>query len=83
MNTLTLTPVGLWHSVRVTAALQGGKDTLGSNPTPTNNSQESATQKFSKFIRVSFSILSPLNNLGRMEADKTRGIHQYLSSGAR
>lgn len=27
-------------------------------------------RKFSKFIRVSFSILSPLNNLGRMEADK-------------
>lgn len=47
MTILTLTPAGLWHSIKVTAAFQGGKDTLRSNPTPTpnNTSQESGTQE--------------------------------------
>lgn len=40
-------------------------------------------RKFSTLIRnMYFSILSPLNNLGRREADKTRVLLQYLSSSA-
>lgn len=62
MTILTLTPAGLWHSIKVTAAFQGGKDTLRSNPTPTpnNTSQESGTQEVQEIHQgVFFNFITP------------------------
>lgn len=73
LTILILTPVGLWHSIRVTEMHFRVKRTGSEVIQPqlqTIPVRNLVDRKFSKFIRVSSSILSPLNNLGRMEADK-------------